>query len=200
MWTNPTLLVLAAYIGLFVSQTLLRRQWLWLGGAVLLWWLGALYSGRLLPGIFGTHKIANLYVPYLYITLASVWPLSTGWRRGADGKGRCLKTGSAYLSLLAVSGMVQHLAFGVLVWLAAYEYPGGASLLVLPNLLQQYLLQPAVWICSQWLLMGLFYLHRRLARQEAERLSLLQLQTGFLLMMLWPAWLLMADLTALLGG
>ncbi|MCP2039685.1 hypothetical protein L1281_000255 [Neisseria sp. HSC-16F19] len=196
MWSNPTLWVLAAYIGFFVSQTLLRRQWLWLGGAVLLWWLGALYSGRLLPGIFGTHKIANLYVPYLYITLASAWPLLTGWRRSGDGKGRCLKTGSVYLSLLAVSGLVQHLAFGALVLLTAYHYPGGVSLYVWPNLLQQYLLQPTVWIVSQWLLMALFYLHRQLLGQEADRFSLLQLQSGFLLMLVWPAWLLFADLAA----
>lgn len=197
MWSNPTLLVLAAYIGLFVSQTLLKRQWVWLAGAVVLWWLGALYSGRLLPGIFGTHKIANLYVPYLYITLASVWPLFTGWRHSADGRGRSLYAGSPYLSLLAVTGLLQHLAFGALVLLTAYHYPGGLSLYVWPNLLQQYLLQPTVWIVSQWLLMILFYLHRRIGGQDIGRFSLWQLQGGLLLMLLWPAWLLFVDLGGL---
>lgn len=199
MWHNPTLWVLAAYIGLFISQSLFQRQWRWLLTAIVLWWATALWSSRLLPGIFGTGKIANLYVPYIYITAASVWPLLTAWRRNAGGKDFSLHTGSPYLSLLAVSGLLQHLAFALLVLLTAYYYPGGISLYVWPNLLQQYLLQPMVWIASQWLLMGLFYLHRRVSGQASERFSLLQLQGGFLLMLLWPTWLVFADLGGFAG-
>lgn len=150
MWHNLNLWVLAAYISLFVWQCFRQRQWLWLAGAVLLWWGGAALAARLLPGILGVEHLANAYIPHVYIATASLLCCLPGQRPPVG-----------YLRDLACSGLLQHAALAVLALAVCWHYPGGFSLYAAPALLYHYLLQPTGWIAGQWMLMALWALHRR---------------------------------------
>lgn len=194
MWGSITLWVLAAYISLFVWQCLRQRQWLWLVAAIALWLGTGMFSARLVPGILGPAHLGNVYVPFLYIVFASVCL----WlpRRARNGDGR----GGNYLILLAVSGVLQHLSFLLLVLLVCSSYPQGMSLYVWPSLLQLYGLQPVCWIGCQWVLMAVFYVHWRLNGVAAGRFSSLQLQGGFLLSLLFQAAYVLWNLASGYGG
>ena len=193
MWGNISLWVLALYISLFVWQSLRQRQWLWLWLAVLLWLGSAVFSMRLLPGVLGVAHIGNVYAPHAYVVPASVCLWLLAWRRHPKG-GWQMRQGGDYLALLAVSGVVQHLSFIVLLLLVYSSYPQGLTLYVWPALWYQYWLQPVFWLGSQWLLMALFYAHRRLDNEAPNRFSWPQLQAGFLISLLIQALFVLVDL------
>ncbi len=194
MWGNITLWVLALYISLFVLETLRHRQWLWLWAAVLLWATAAVAGHALLPGILGPRQLINAYLPQLYVGLAALPAAVLAWRPHGDRRGWQWRNGGDYLALLAVSSLLQLAAFALLAVLVRWHYPTGLSLYVWPGMLYLFALQPVYWIGSQWLLMALFYLHRRGQGQSANRFSRLQLQGGFLLALLLQSGFLLADL------
>ena len=194
MWDNITLWVLAAYISLFVWQSLRQRQWLWLWLTVILWLGVGVASARLLPGLLGIEHLVNVYTPYVYVVPASLCLWLAAWRRKPGHPAWHMQRGGDYLALLAVSGVLQHLSFLLLLALVRYAYPHGLTLYVWPSLLYQYGLQPVYWIGCQWLLMALFYAHRRLLAQPATGFSWPQLQLGFLIALLLQVLFVVVDL------
>ncbi|WP_037585908.1 hypothetical protein [Stenoxybacter acetivorans] len=181
MWGNITLWALAAYISIFVLQCLRYRQWLWLIGAVLCWWIMADYSSLYLPGVLGSSHLANLYIPSLYITLSS--PLALRKHNQSN---------SVYLSYLASSGWVMLAAFSVLLGLILMRYPNGISLYSLLSLLGLFFGQPIFYLGCQWLLMLLWYLNRDHIGAEKYKVSY---EIGFLLMVLWFFGYVLCDLS-----
>lgn len=172
--------VIAVYLGLFGYHCWKSRQWHWLAGAVVLWLgMGAL-SASVLPwitgiplwrnamgaGVIGAPFIplkASLLQPYFFVTFASLFFMVNHWCWH-----RKLKIWfadprlSAYLIYLAISGLLLHLSYLIVLLAAVWTYPNGVSIWVCASLLQLYLLSPISWIGLQWTLMALFWVWRRL--------------------------------------
>lgn len=182
MTTDVTLWFLAAYITVFLVQAFRAHQFQWLWGSIILWLGLGIIGSRLLPGIWGITRLTPLYMPQLYIFLASIFFFIHEWQRLPEKHWYETRNGGVFLSLFAVSSALMHIVYLVLLCLIWVKFPGGLTPYVLPALLELYLFNPVYWIMSQFTIMTLFYLHRHIVlKQKANRFSSLQLQGGVLL-------------------
>lgn len=186
MAANISLWFLAAYIAVFLVAAYKAGEFQWLWGSVLLWAGFGIIGARLLPGVWGITHLSTLYMPQLYITLASLLFFVNRWKKLPQKQGWQAEGADEFLSLFAVSGALMALAFAALLAMVGYRFPAGITPYVLPALLQMYVFKPVYWICSQAVLMLLFYLHhRRIMGEPANRFSSRQLQLGLLLALLF---------------
>ncbi|MCP1659731.1 hypothetical protein [Neisseria perflava] len=192
------LLSVLAY-GLFFLGLIFRAglfQWFW--SSVILWlavgWLGS----KLLPGIWGITHIPPLFLPHAYLTVGSIFFFIDCWRKTPDGKFWQTDGKHPLLSLFAVSNLLMTLAFLFLAALVCYHFPNGKTAFVMPALLKMYALMPVYWFVLQFLLMAVFYVHRRvMMKQPVCLFSRKQLESGLLLAVIWQialAVILMAEI------
>lgn len=181
---------LLVYICIFLIIAYKEGMFQWLWGSILLWLGLGLLMGRVLPGVAGITHVTAFYVPQFYITVASLFFFVHKWHRLPD-KNMWIADAGVFVSLFAVSGMLMNAAFLCLLGMVWLNYPGGLSTYILPALLQMYVLEPEYWIGTQALMMILFYLHRvAVEKQPGNVFSLGQLQSGFLLSLLYQtAWI-----------
>ncbi len=187
-------IIITLYLALFVWQCMRHAQVQWLWGAVALWFGFGLLLAQHLPGIWGIGRWAGIYQPYFYISLASLFFFVTHWRWHrpsqrfyADPK--C----SPYLIYLAISGMLLHLAWLIVLLIGLWRYPNGVSSYVVLSLAQLYVLQPSYWIMIQWCLMAVLWaFQRQFVHTRLLCFSVQQLQAAFFSGLLaWMAYVVM---------
>lgn len=175
---------------IFIWQALVYKHTQWLLLSIAVWFALGLFSARIMPNILGITRLPNAFLLYTYLFLGSgfFWlkdvkkmppqPQSRHryWRS---------RSGSILLTLFATATLVIHLAFIVFTLLVAWSYPEGVSPYLAAFLLQLYATLPLNLLALHAFVMLLFYLHRRLARQPADMFSLVQLELGFLISILW---------------
>ncbi len=186
MTTDISLWFLAAYIAVFLVAAFKAGELQWLWGSIALWAGFGIIGARLLPGVWGITHLSTLYMPHLYITLASLFFFVLRWKKQPGRAGRYVAESGGFISLFAVSGALMTLVFAALLAMVWYRFPTGITPYVLPALLQMYAFKPVYWICTQAVLMLIFYLHRsRIMREPANHFSGKQLQSGILLALLF---------------
>ena len=195
MTTDLNLWFLATYITIFFVLSFRARQFQWLWGSILLWLGFGLIGSRLLPGIWGITHISTLYMPQLYIVLASVFFFMYEWRKLPQKGWYKNRSCNVLLSLFAVSGVLMHLAYVSLLILIWMMFPGGVTPYVFPAVLELYIFNPINWMMAQFLIIILFYLHRtRVCHQPANQFSFTQLQGGVLLALCFQVAFVIASL------
>ena len=182
---------LAAYISAFLVAAYQNKQFLWVIIIMWLWLLGRMMGLWYLSEIWVyTHlnslaRLSLWHLPYFYVVLASVWVFARRWRKLPQSPYWQLRGIQPFLSVFAVSGVLQTLAFVLLLGLVAWQFPHGLTPYVLPALVQMYVFEPVYWVSLQAMLMLIFYIHRVVINnQSASEFSSKQLQAGFLLALL----------------
>lgn len=193
--------VSAVYITVFLTAVFRAGEFQWLWGSVLLWIGFGVAGARLLPGVWGITHPAPLYIPHLYITLASLFFFVNHWKRVPGKNMWQAENANGFISLFAVSGMLMSIVSAALVLMVYSRFPGGITPYMLPALLQLYALKPAYWFGMQAVIMVVFYLHRKvIAGETANRFSSRQLQLGFLLALLFQTACVVAALSDIRYG
>lgn len=195
------LLFSTAYALVFLTAAFRAGQFQWLWGSVLLWAGFGIMGARLLPGIWGITHMAPLYIPHFYIVPASLFFFVNHWKKIPDAKMWHAEGAGGFISLFAVSGMLMSMVSAALALMIYGRFPGGITPYILPALLQMYALQPHYWFGMQAVIMLVFFLHRRvLSGGTANRFSSRQLQSGFLLALLFQTAFVIATLYGLRYG
>lgn len=178
--------ILFLFVLLFAVQALRRHQFNWFWFAVAIWLALGLFSGSVLPNILGITEWFNAYLAHFYVFLGSIFFFLNGTFRLPERVATWqAPQAGGYLTLLAVSGLCVHLAFGALLILTWWVYPQGYSAMLPAQLLAMYVFDPMFWYGAQALLMLLFALHRQIRRDGMDVFSLAQIQVGMLLALLW---------------
>lgn len=178
--------VLAVYITVFIVAAFKAGEFQWLWASVLLWLGFSVIGAQLLPGILGITYLAPLYIPHLYIALASLFFFINHWKKLPEKGWWQAQETNGFISLFAVSGMLMTAVFLLLAFLVYLRFPTGITPYVMPALLQMYALKPAYWFVAQALIMLIFYVHRSLISKEpVTQFSGKQLQAGVLMAFLF---------------
>lgn len=179
-------LIIILFVLLFFVQTLRRHQFNWFWFAVAIWLALGLLSARILPNVLGITHLTNAYLTHFYVFVGSVFFfLNSTFRLPERPATWQAPQAGGYLTLLAVSGLCLHLAFGMMLILTWWVYPQGYSAMLPAKLLAMYVFDPMFWYGAQALLMLLFALHRQIRRDRFDVFSLAQIQAGVLLALLW---------------
>ncbi|QMT30388.1 hypothetical protein [Alysiella filiformis] len=179
-------LIICLFVFIFFVQTLRQHQFNWLWFAVAIWLVLGLFSGSVLPRVLGITQPFNLYLAHFYVFMGSIFFFLNSTFRLPERKATWhTPQVGAYLNLLAITGLCMHLAFGMLVALTWWTYPQGYAAMLPAKLFAMYALDPIFWYGTQFLLMLLFVLHRKMLGESARIFSLPQIQVGVLLCLLW---------------
>ncbi|MGN6876822.1 hypothetical protein ACTHUR_20175, partial [Neisseria sp. P0021.S007] len=86
------------------------------------------------------------------------------------------------MSVFAVSNVLMTLAFVSIAAILYFLMPGRSLAFTFPALLKLYALKPVYWFVLQFVMMAVFYLHRRsIAKQSPAVFSKAQLRLGWLM-------------------
>lgn len=175
-----TWLIIVLYIAAFIHIAFRSGQFNWLWGSVILWLGFGILGAKVLPGIWGITHSASLLHPYFYISLASIFFFINHWQYQSLPKllivnrrsknAYCTRSNksvfvsdpqvSSLCTFWAVSSLILHLAFLLILLLSLWHYPEGNSSFALLSILQMYFLHPIFWIGAHSLLMLLMWLTR----------------------------------------
>lgn len=195
-----TWLIIALYITAFIYISFSARQFNWLWGSVVLWLGFGVLGAKILPGLWGITHPASLLHPYFYIALSSIFFFVNHWKHqrlphiliGKNEQGEITSQHKripvfvsdpqvgALSAFWAVSGLILHLAFLLIVLLALWQYPEGNSTFALLSLLQMYFLHPIFWIGAHSLLIALMWLTRAIRQNRFAIISYEDLALLFL--------------------
>ncbi|ASK26677.1 hypothetical protein [Neisseria chenwenguii] len=182
------LLAAAAYALVWLLLIFRAGMFQWFWGSILLWLAAGFWGAQLLPGIWGITAAGPLYVPHLYLTVASLFFFVNCWQKAPEGSYWLADEKHVAVGLFAVSNMLMTLAFFVLSAMVWYHYPTTTTAFALPAMLEFYALKPVYWFALQFVLMAVFYLHRTvIMEQPTHWFGLRQLKAGFLLALLCEA-------------
>lgn len=187
----------ALFVLAFAAQALHRRRFGWLLAASFLWFAAMgwvvwqLAQSRILirdASLLTTAMEWSMAGAHGFVFLASAVFFAGAVKRLPQSRPAAWANtrGDVFLTLLAVSGLLMHLAFFILAALAWSLFPQGMSAFYPALLLQLYLFDPINWYACQAVLMALFYLHRTwFGGGRADMFSLPQLSAGLLLALVW---------------
>ena len=193
MITNSIIYI---YLGLFVYFACKSglKQWLWASvvlGLATMWFLA-----DLLPGFVYHNTGLVLHASIFCITLGSLFFFVNDWHYHSATKVFYAEPGcSPYLVYLAITGMLFHLVWLILLGWSSYQYPNGLSSFSLMALLQLYFLQPVYWIVMQWSVMLMLAWAARWRQMPVTVVSMTQIQLCFLIFLLSLSVYVVSDLS-----
>jgi putative membrane protein len=104
------------------------------------------------------------------------------WKKQADTGFWQADLQHPFLSVFAVSNVLMTLAFVSIAAILYFLLPGRSLAFTFPALLKLYALKPVYWFVLQFVMMAVFYLHRKnIAKQSPAVFSKAQLRLGWLM-------------------
>ena len=182
IWTNLDFLAVVAYGLVFFGLIFRAEMFQWFWASVVLWLGVSILGSQLLPGMWGITHVGPLFIPHFYLTFASVFFFAFHWKKQADTDFWQADLRHPFLSVFAVSNVLMTLAFVSIIAILYFMLPGRSLAFTLPALLKLYALKPVYWFILQFVIMTVFYLHRRsIAKQSPAVFSKAQLRLGWLM-------------------
>lgn len=179
--------VIGLVVVLFIWQSYRYRHFQWLWFSVVIWLVFGLFSSYLMPRVLGITHMPNLFIVQFYLFAGSIFFfLNHTHKLPVSQQDKTILTwhspkSGVWLSTFAVSGLVMHAAFLLLLVLVWLKYPAGQTPMLFAQLFRLYALDPVYWFALQAWLMILMVLHRLILRQHLCMFSFGQIQVMFLL-------------------
>ncbi|MDK4680754.1 hypothetical protein QDY71_07740 [Kingella negevensis] len=178
---------------IFIIESFRTRQFSWLITSLLLW-LGAyvLLAYQFLPFLHFTTPL-QLNITHAFIFISSLIFWCNQLHRYTPQKWQF--NSSQLLSLIALSSLIMHIVYLLLIAMVWATYPNGVSGYLVAKLLEFYMLNPSAWYIITATLMLMLHLHSKINQERSNIFSREQFEYGILFTLFMQSGYIIMSLT-----